>query len=158
MLSTRRKPFTIGGSKGVTLPQGMTIGEEVTMAGKENLLLMDTSGQIPDAKLLEFLIHYLEPAWQSWQEQEQQMAAQHKGFRPLQRGASAVAPAKPVEAEGVAQPQPEIPVASCFRCGQMIAWNLDPQATALCPQCGAILRLTATPKPNQKGGGHDHDQ
>lgn len=148
MLSTRRKPFNIGGSKGVTLPQGVVIGEEVSMAGGDRLLLMDTSGKISDAKLLEFFVDYLEPAFRSWQEAEKMAAAQPRGFRPLQQGAAtAVVQAKPIEAEGVAKPQPEIPVVSCFRCGQLIAWNLDPQATALCPQCGAILRLTMTPKP-----------
>jgi hypothetical protein len=147
MLSTRRKPFVIGGSKGVTLPQGMTIGEEVSMAAGERLLLVDTSGEIPDHKLLQFFIDYLEPAFQSWKDLQKQVTTRPGGFKALQQEApQTIIPAKAFEAEGVATPQPDVPVVSCFQCGQLIAWTLGPQATAVCPKCGSILRLVATPK------------
>jgi uncharacterized paraquat-inducible protein A len=58
-----------------------------------------------------------------------------------------VAQAEPV-AEGVAQPQPDVPLVSCFRCGELIAWTLDPRAMAVCPRCQAVLRLVAIPKPD----------
>ena len=147
MQSTRRKPFVIGGSKGVTLPQGMTIGEEVSMAAGDRLLLVDTSGEIPDYKLLQFFIDYLEPAFQSWKDSQKQVNTKPGGFRAMQQEApQTIIPVKPFEAEGVATPQPDVPVVSCFQCGQLIAWTLGPQATAVCPKCGAILRLVATPK------------
>lgn len=147
MQSTRRKPFTIGGSKGVTLPQGMTIGEEVSMAAGDRLLLVDTSGEIPDYKLMQFFIDYLEPAFQRWKESQIQATTKPGGFRVMQYEApQTVIPAKPLEAEGVATPQPDVPVVSCFQCGQLIAWTLGSQATAVCPKCRAILRLVATPK------------
>jgi hypothetical protein len=72
MQSTRRKPFQIGGSKGVTLPQGMTIGGDVTMAASSRLLLMDTTGETPEDKLLQFFIDYVEPAFQSWNQSPKQ--------------------------------------------------------------------------------------
>ena len=146
MQSTRRKPFAIGGSKGVTLPQGMTIGEEVSMAAGDRLLLVDTSGEIPDYKLLQFFIDYVEPAFQSWNQSPKQAINPPGGFRAMQQEKPPAAiPAKPLEPEGVANPQPDVPLVSCFRCGQLIAWTLDPRATAVCPKCGAILRLVAFP-------------
>jgi len=150
MQSTRRKPFAIGGSKGVTIPQGMTIGEEVSMAAGERLLLVDTSGEIPDYKLLQFFIDYVEPAFQNWKEAQKQGSTKPGGYRALHHESpQAVMPAKPLEAEGIATPQPDVPVVSCFNCGQLIAWTLDKGASAVCPRCGAILRLVATPKALQ---------
>ncbi len=150
MLSTRRKPFQIGGSKGVTLPQGMTLGEEVTMAAGNRLLLMDTTGEISGDKLLQFFIDYVEPAFQNWKESQKRPATQPGGFRVMQqKELPEVLPVKPLEAEGVASPQPDVPLVSCFRCGRLIAWTIDPRATAVCPGCGAILRLVAVP---QTGG------
>ena len=146
MQSTRRKPFQIGGSKGVTLPQGMTIGGDVSMAASSRLLLMDTTGETPEDKLLQFFIDYVEPAFQSWNQSPKQATNPPGGFRAMQQEKPPVAiPAKPLEPEGVANPQPDVPLVSCFRCGQLIAWTLDPRATAVCPKCGAILRLVAFP-------------
>jgi len=150
MQSTRRKPFQIGGSKGVTLPQGITLGEEVSMAAGNRLLLMDTTGEISDDKLLQFFVDYVDPAFQSWKNSQKWPVGQTGGFRVMQQEEpSAVVTVKPLEAEGVATPQPDVPLVSCFRCGQMIAWTIDPRATALCPKCGTVLRLVAIP---QTGG------
>jgi hypothetical protein len=144
MQSTRRKPFQIGGSKGVTLPQGMTIGGDVTMAASGRLLLMDTTGEIPEDKLLQFFIDYVEPAFQSWNQSPKHTINPPGGFRAMQQEKPPVAiPVKPLEPEGVANPQPDVPLVSCFRCGQLIAWTLDARASAVCPKCGAILRLVA---------------
>ena len=85
MQSTRRKPFQIGGSKGVTLPQGMTIGGEVSMAASTRLLLMDTTGEIPEDKLLQFFIDYVEPAFQNWNQSPQQDINPPGGFRAMQQ-------------------------------------------------------------------------
>jgi len=151
MLSARRKPFDIGRSKGVTLPGSMQISKEgISMAASDRLILMDTSGEIPEYKLLQFFIDYVEPAFQRWWEAQKQTTARPGGFRVAQdEGPAAVSQVKPLEAEGVAMPQPDVPLVSCFRCGHLIAWTLDPRVTAPCPGCGALLRLVAIP---QTGG------
>jgi hypothetical protein len=124
----------------------MKIGPEISIAAGHRLTLMDTSGEIPEDKLLQFFITYVEPAFQQWQEEQTVKATPSGIFRALQQETpQAVVPAKPLEAEGVATPQPDVPVVSCFRCGQMIAWTLPPQASAACPQCGTILKLVALP-------------
>ena len=61
MLSTRRKPFPIGQSTGVTLPGSMQISNEVSMAASDRLLLVDTNGEVPEDKLLQFFMQYVEP-------------------------------------------------------------------------------------------------
>ena len=66
MLSTRRKPFPIGQSTGVTLPGSMQISNEVSMAASDRLLLVDTNGEVPEDKLLQFFMQYVEPAFQNW--------------------------------------------------------------------------------------------
>ena len=72
MASTTRKPFTIGGSKGITIPQEMTIGEEVSMAANDRLLLVDTKGEIPQDKLYEFFLTNVQPNFNSWWEKEKE--------------------------------------------------------------------------------------
>lgn len=147
MPATRRRTFTIGGSKGATIPWGMTIADEVSIAAGDRLLIMDTTGEVPEDKLLQFYMEHVEPAFQRWWESQKRPAIQPGGFRVMQEEAPApVSPVKPLEAEGVAMPQPEVPLVSCFRCGQLIAWTIDPRVTATCPRCGALLRLVAIPK------------
>ena len=153
MQSARRKPFKIGGSKGITLPTGMDVSEEFSMAASNRLLLVDTTGEIAEDKLLQFFIEYVDPAFQSWSQTQQQLTSSKGGYRVMQQEMpAAVVPAKPLEPEGEAKPQPDIPLVSCFRCGQLIAWTLDPRATAVCPKCGAVLRLVAFPPAAQAQG------
>ena len=85
MIALRRRTFQIGGSKGVTLPGGRIIGDEVSMAANR-LLLMDTTGEIPEDKLLEFLNEYLEPTfWRWWETQKRpKITAQPGTFRPME--------------------------------------------------------------------------
>jgi hypothetical protein len=148
MISTRRKPFPIGQSKGVTLPASMEISDEVSMAASDRIIIMDTTGEVPEDKLLQFYIQYVEPAFQNWWRSQQQATTKRGGVRVMQEeNPPVVSAAKPVEAEGVATPQPDVPLVSCFRCGELIAWTIDPRATAICPRCRAILRLVAIPKP-----------
>jgi virulence-associated protein VagC len=58
MLSTVRKPFVTGRSKGVTLPGTIQISEEVTIAASDRLLVMDTTGEIPGDELFQFFVNY----------------------------------------------------------------------------------------------------
>ncbi len=140
----RRRPFPIGGSKGITLPGGMKILDEVSMAAGDRLLLVDTTGEVPEDKLHQFYMEYVEPAFQRWWETQKQPAPQPGGIRAMQEGAPApVSAVKPLEAEGVATPQPGVPLVTCCRCGQLIAWTIAPGLVALCPNpyCRAPLRL-----------------
>jgi len=153
MQSARRKPFKIGGSKGITLPTGMDVSEEFSMAASNRLLLVDTTGEIAEDKLLQFFIEYVDPAFQSWSQTEQQLTSSKGGYRVMQQEKlAAVVPAKPLVPEGEANPQPDVPLVSCFRCAQLIAWTLDPRATAVCPKCGAVLRLVAFPPAGETHG------
>ncbi len=107
---------------------------------------MDTIGEVPEDKLLQFYLDQVEPAFQRWWESQKQAAAKPGGIRAMEEGKpAAVSPVKPEEAEGVATPQPDVPLVSCFRCGQLIAWTINPRVTAVCPRCGAILRLVVIP-------------
>ena len=149
MLSDRRKPFATGQSKGITLPAAMQINDKgVSMAASDRLIIMDTTGEVPEDKLLQFYMQYVEPAFHNWWQSQKQATTKRGGIRVMQEdNPLVVSAAKPIEAEGVATPQPDVPLVSCFRCGELIAWTIDPRATAICPRCRAILRLVAIPKP-----------
>src|SRR4030067_167653 len=99
VIATRRKPFPIGQSKGVTLPGKMKISEEVSMAASDRLIIMDTTGEVPEAKLLQFFMQYVEPAFQNWWQAEKQSSKRPKGFRVMQVGAA-------TPAKGVKRPEP----------------------------------------------------
>ena len=151
MPSYRRKPFPTGQSKGITLPASMKISTEVSIASGERLVIMDTQGEVPQDNLLQFFLEYVEPAFQRWWESQKQAASKTGGIRAMEEGRTpAIIPVKPLEAEGVATPEPDVPLVSCFRCQQLIAWTIDPGATAVCPGCGAVLRLVLTSP--QSGG------
>ena len=118
------------------------------MAAGDRLIIMDTTGEVPEDKLLQFYMQYVEPAFQNWWQSQKQSTSKRGGFRVMQEdNPPVVSAAKPIEAEGVATPQPDVPLVSCFRCGELIAWTIDPRATAICPRCRAILRLVAIPSP-----------
>ena len=54
MISTRRKPFATGQSQGITLPAAMKISKEgISMAAGDRLIIMDTTGEVPEDKLLQ---------------------------------------------------------------------------------------------------------
>jgi len=149
MLSDRRKPFTIVSMMIRRSPVAMKISKEgISMAAGDRLIIMDTTGEVPEDKLLQFYIQYVEPAFHNWWQSQKQSTTKRGGVRVMQEDSQqVVSAAKPIEAEGVATPQPDVPLVSCFRCGELIAWTIDPRATAVCPRCRAILRLVAIPKP-----------
>jgi len=142
MLSDRRKPFATGQSKGITLPAAMHINEKgISMAASDRLILMDTAGEVPEVKLLQFFMQYVEPSFQNWWE-AQKRASKSGGFRVMQAGA-------PAPAKAVRQPEPTVVKAEaqiqpvvCPRCAGQISWNLDLGHEGVCPYCGLFLRLT----------------
>ena len=142
MQSTVRKPFIIGRSKGVTLPGTMQISDEVSMAASDRLILMDTTGEVPEDKLLQFFMQYVEPAFQNWWQAEKRASKRPGGFRVMQSGAPAPAKAvKPLEPT-VVEPEAQIRPVVCPRCAGQISWNLAQGLEGSCPYCGLFLRLT----------------
>ena len=142
MISTRRKPFPTGQSRGITLPAAMEISDEVSMAASDRLILMDTKGEVPDDKLLQFFMQYVEPAFQNWWQAQKQLSKKPGGFRVMQAGAPAPAKGvKPLEPTMV-QPEAQIRPVVCPRCAGQISWNLDQGLEGLCHYCGLYLRLT----------------
>ena len=145
MLSDRRKPFKTGQSKGITLPAAMTISDEgISMAASDKLILMNTTGKVPEAKLLQFFMQYVEPAFRNWWQAEQRASKQPGGFRVMQ--AEATAPAKEVKPPEptVVRPAAQIQPVVCPRCAGQISWNVEQGLEGFCPYCGAYLRLVET--------------
>src|SRR3989304_4800360 len=96
MISTRGKPFPTVQSRGITFPAAMTISDEgVSMAASDRLILMDTTGEVPEAKLLQFFMQYVDSAFPNWWQAEKQASKRPGGFRVMQTGAPA--PAKAVK-------------------------------------------------------------
>src|SRR4030066_177803 len=96
MIATRRKPFATGQSKGITLPGKMKISDEgVSMAASDELIIMNTTGKVPEAKLLQFFMQYVQPAFQNWWQAEQRASKRPGGFRVMQDEGQA--PAKSVK-------------------------------------------------------------
>lgn len=143
MLSDTRKPFKTGQSKGITLPASMQISDEgISMAASDKLILMNTTGEVPETKLLQFFMQYVEPAFQNWWEEEKRASKRPAGFRVLQ--AEAPAPAKQVKPPEptIVKSQENITPVVCPRCAGQISWNLDRGLDGFCPYCGLYLRLT----------------
>ena len=141
MISTRRKPFATGQSKGITLPASMEISEEVSMAASDRLIIMDTTGEVPENKLLQFFMQYVEPAFQNWWQAEKQSSKRAKGFRVMQAGAA-------TPAKGVKRPEPtmvkaatEVRPVICPQCAGQISWNIAQGTEGFCPYCGLFLKL-----------------
>src|SRR4030042_1283280 len=108
MISTRRKPFATGQSRGITLPAPMDISEEVSMAASNRLIIMDTTGEVPEAKLLPFFMQYVEPAFQNWWQAEKRASKRPGGFRVMQAGAPAPARAVKATEPTVAKPEAQL--------------------------------------------------
>ena len=142
MISTRRKPFPIGQSTGVTLPASMQISDEVSMAASDRLVIVDTTGEVPEDKLLQFYMQYVEPAFQNWWQAQKRASKQPSGFRVMQDEAPAPAQAiKPTEPT-VVKPEAQIQPVVCPRCAGQISWNVEQGFEGSCPYCGLFLQLT----------------
>jgi len=141
MISTRRKPFPIGQSTGVTLPASMQISDEVSMAASDRLVIMDTTGEVPEDKLLQFYMQYVEPAFQNWWQAQKRASRQPSGFRVMQDEAPAPAKAVKSPEPTVVKPEAQIQPVVCPRCAGQISWNVEQGLDGVCPYCGLFLRL-----------------
>jgi hypothetical protein len=142
MLSTRRKPFPIGQSTGVTLPGSMQISNEVSMAAGDRLLLVDTTGEVPEDRLLQFYLQYVEPAFQNWWQAQKRASRHPSGFRVMQEEGPAPAQAVKPPEPTVVKPEAQIQPVVCPRCAGQISWNVEQGLEGFCPYCGLFLRLT----------------
>jgi len=148
MIATRRKPFNTGQSRGVTLPGKMTIADEVSMAASDRLLLVDTTGEVPEDKLLEFYLQFIEPAFRNWWDAEKRASASRKpgGFRVMQDAATAPSQAVKPPEPTIVKPETQIQPVVCPRCAGQISWNIQQGLEGFCPYCGLFLKLM----PNQE--------
>src|SRR3989304_4142863 len=125
MAKWRRRNYQLGGSRALTYPSDITVGEEASVAGNR-LLLIDPRGEINEDDLEEFLEKHVEPAfWKWWRSKE---AAK----RPKVEGVMGVRGAEAPTAEEVqsgqtqdVNPGPPVYLVNCWRCGGQIAWRLD---------------------------------
>src|SRR4030067_2822216 len=70
MAKWRRRNYQLGGSRALTYPSDITLGEEASVAGNR-LLLIDPRGEINEDDLEEFLEKHVEPAfWKWWRSKE----------------------------------------------------------------------------------------
>src|SRR3989304_4609818 len=106
----------------------------ISMAASDRLILMDTTGEVPEAKLLQFFMQYVEPAFQNWWQAEQRASRQRGGgFRVMQDEAAAPAQeVKPPEPT-VVKPETNTTPVVCPRCAGQISWNLDQGLEGFCP-------------------------
>lgn len=147
MISDKRRPFKSGQSLAITLPASMKIDkekkEEISMAASDRLILMDTTGEVPEAKLLQFFMQYVEPSFQNWWEAEKRASKKPGGgFRVMQSEAPAPAKAVKPPEPTVVKPEINITPVVCPRCAGQISWNLSQGYEGFCPYCGLFLRLT----------------
>ena len=141
MIKCRRRNYQIGGSKAVTYPSDITVGEEATLAGNR-LLLIDPLGQIHEDELAEFMQTYVEPAFVKWwQQKEAARRPRVEGVRPLQVKMPEAEEVQSLKMQSVA-PGPQVYLVNCWRCGGQIAWQVNRGTKGGCPYCGAWLQLT----------------
>ncbi|MFC2072856.1 hypothetical protein ACFLUU_09240 [Chloroflexota bacterium] len=112
------------------------------MAASDRLLLIDTTGEVPEDKLLQFYMQYVAPAFPNWWEAQKRASRQPGGFRVMQEEgpapAQAVKPPEPTIVKPEAQTQPVV----CPRCAGQISWNIEQGLEGFCPYCGLFLKLT----------------
>lgn len=141
MLKCRRRNYQLGGSKALTYPSDVTIGEEASVAG-DRLLLIDPRGEIDENDLMEFMEKFVEPTfWNWWRQKEAARRPRVEGIiKPMQVETPVAEEARPVEMQSVI-PGPQVYLVNCSRCGGQIAWRLDLGPRGVCPYCGAWLQL-----------------
>ena len=140
MGKSRRRNYRLGGSRAVTYPHDITVGEEATVAGSR-LLLIDPRGEIHQDDLAEFMETYVEVAFAGWWKRKQAAKQPRVAEVTVPQAESPVAEqAQPVEVVDVAA-GPPVYLALCWRCSGQIAWRLDLGSMGSCPYCGAWCRL-----------------
>ena len=143
MIKSRRRNYQLGGSKAITYPSDVVVGEEASVVGNR-LLLIDPRGEISMDDLMEFMEKYVEPAfWKWWKQKEGVKHAHEKGaMKVLQAEApTEVEEAESIEMQAIAA-GPQVYLVNCWRCGGQIAWRLDLGIRGCCPYCGALIQLT----------------
>jgi len=141
MISCRRRNYQLGGSKAITYPSDVMVGEEASVAGNR-LLLIDPRGEIDESDLMEFMEKHVEPAfWKWWRQKEAAKRTRVEGvIRPMEAETPVAEEAQRVEMQSV-NPGPQVYLVNCWRCGGQLAWRLDLGPQGGCPYCGAWLRL-----------------
>ena len=142
MAKWRRRNYQLGGSRALTYPSDITVGEEASVAGNR-LLLIDPRGEINEDDLEEFLEKHVEPTfWKWWKSKE---AAKRPKVEGVMRVMGAESPTAEEVQSGQTQdvnPGPPVYLVNCWHCGGQIAWRLDLGPRGGCPYCGAWLQLT----------------
>jgi len=123
----------------------MQISDEVSMAASDQLIIMDTTGEIPHETLLQFFTNYVAPAFEQWQEaqKDKKAAAKPGGFRP-QEAEETPTQAKPgkVAVPPGFFPGPLVYEVTCPRCGRKFGWDVAGYGRNLyCFYCGMPIEL-----------------
>ena len=140
MGKSRRRVYKLGGSRAVTYPHDVTVGEESTMAGSR-LLLVDPRGEVDENDLAAFMETHVESIFWEWLRQKQASRRPHVAeITALQAERPVAEEAQPVEAKNVTA-GPPVYLVLCWRCSGQIAWRLDLGSVGSCPYCGAWCRL-----------------
>jgi len=72
-IKERRKVYKLGGSRAITLPKELKVGDTTTMASGSVLILADTTGKISEDDLERFLIEVMEPMFWDWYRYERKL-------------------------------------------------------------------------------------
>jgi hypothetical protein len=138
----RRRNYQLGGSRALTYPSDIIVGDEATVAGNR-ILLIDPRGEIDEKDLGEFLEKHVDPAfWNWWRQKEAAKRPSVQGaIRPMQAETPAAEEVQPVEIQNV-DPGPQVYLIKCWRCHGQIAWRLELGPRGGCPYCGAWIQLT----------------
>ncbi len=113
------------------------------MATSDRLAVLDTLGEVPEDKLFQFFLQYVQPAFENWWASEKQ-ASKHSrgGFRVLQDEGPAPAKAVKRPQPTMVRPEAQIRPVICPQCGGQISWNIEQALEGFCPYCNTFLQLT----------------
>lgn len=141
MIKCRRRNYQLGGSKALTYPSDVIVGEEASVVGNR-LLIIDPRGEIDENDLMEFMENLVEPAfWKWWRQKEAGRRAKVEGvIRPMEAAMPVAEEAQLAEVRRVTS-GPQVYLVNCRGCGGQVAWPLDLGPRGVCPYCGAWLQL-----------------
>ena len=121
MIKGRRRNYQLGGSKAVTYPSNVLVGEEASIAGNR-LLLIDPRGEISEDDLLEFMEKHVEPVFWDWWQAKKAGKAYLEGRVVVAQAAENTtgqgALAVPLAAPGSVLVQ-------CIYCGGQMSWPVN---------------------------------